>query len=87
MAKHALRLSAVLVLLGFVGCATPEDLSRNGQWNLLEYEIERAPIFDSSLHWEVVYDEEDPQHIAVGDGLIVTVTNRGRVYAYPADKR
>ena len=37
--------------------------------------------------WEVAYDEEDPQHIAVGDGLIVTVTNRGRVYAYPADKR
>ena len=57
MRKHALGLTTGLLLLGIYGCAAQEDLSRDGQWEELEHEIERAPIFDSALHWEVVYDE------------------------------
>jgi len=37
--------------------------------------------------WEVEFEDEMPQHVAVGGGIIVAVTNRARVLAYPADKR
>ena len=41
----------------------------------------------SQAWWEVGYEDEMPQHIAAGEKVIVAVTNRGRVLAYPADSR
>ncbi|MHC4953153.1 MAG: outer membrane protein assembly factor BamB family protein [Planctomycetota bacterium] len=37
--------------------------------------------------WEVAYEEDAPQHVAVNGQVVVTVTTGGRVLAYPADKR
>jgi len=50
----------------------------------------RLVAFDalaSRRWWEVEYEEGSPVHVAAGAKLVVTVTDDGRVHAYPADVR
>ncbi|MEM8883264.1 MAG: DUF4388 domain-containing protein [Planctomycetota bacterium] len=44
-------------------------------------------IATTRVWWSIAFEEERPLHVAAGDQAVVIVTDRGRVVAFPADKR
>jgi len=49
---------------------------------VIAYDVESGKSW-----WEVEFPDERPLHVAAGDRGIVVVTDKGRVVAYPPDKR